>query len=193
MSEWIVWVDRDQRKYGSVTADTEEQALELAHEQFVVMEGDGDLHVRPIEPGESVFISLPRLRSMRHDDLSHNIPVGAIVEIPNFNRFFEEQTTGRWPDTKAIEGTQIEIEGRARLYIVGHTRDCDGTPLYMVSAAPIGFPSSIPDRMKYALLARFSDSGYSEESLVDTGHRVEVQSFEGFIDSLRPGAESDAR
>lgn len=46
--------------------------------------------------------------------LKHNIPVGTLVEV-QFSEWF---------------GNGACIKSHARLYVVRHDRDCDGTPLY---------------------------------------------------------------
>ena len=57
-------------------------------------------------------------------------------------------------------GTLVELRGGVRLFVVYHHRDCDGTPLYAMSADPT-------DTVKYE--ERFHNPkwvhGYSEESL----------------------------
>ena len=81
----------------------------------------------------------------------HNIPLGSLVEV-------EIQLY----DTCA-EGI-VDLHGICKLYVVSHDRDCDGSPLYTVSIAPIVYPDNIRDRMKYKSFF-FVESGYSEENL----------------------------
>ena len=50
----------------------------------------------------------------------HNIPVGTLVEV--------KYTT--WHGNGACS------TGHARLWVIWHTRDCDGTPLYGLGANP---------------------------------------------------------
>ena len=50
-------------------------------------------------------------------ELKHNIPVGALVEV-------------QW-DAWFGDGACWKVH--ARLWVVGHNRDCDGTPLYSLS------------------------------------------------------------
>lgn len=71
----------------------------------------------------------------------HNIPIGSLVEV-KYNKWYGE-------------GACAKIH--ARLWVVEHNRDCDGTPLYTLSGP-----------FKDGLLAnRFhqADGGFSEESL----------------------------
>ena len=59
----------------------------------------------------------PRGRSYKEVNLEkqHRIPIGALVEL------------------QGEDGTEDEHYG-VRLYVVAHLRDCDGTPLYAMSA-----------------------------------------------------------
>ena len=50
-------------------------------------------------------------------ELKHNVPVGALVEA-------------QW-DSWFGDGACWKVH--ARLWVVGHNRDCDGTPLYSLS------------------------------------------------------------
>jgi hypothetical protein len=51
---------------------------------------------------------------------SHNIPIGSLVEVK----------TSEWYGKGAC------IKSHARLFVVGHERDCDGTPLYTLCKRP---------------------------------------------------------
>ncbi len=50
-------------------------------------------------------------------ELMHNIPIGTLVEV-KFDRWYGE-------------GACMKVH--ARLWVVAHDRDCDGTPLYIIS------------------------------------------------------------
>lgn len=97
---------------------------------------------------------------------THNIPIGAIVEIlPN----------------SAIDSDLFDDEDSAaglRLFVVEHSRDCDGTPLYALSfdrdavkeleKAEKNYKNNPDDILCLAVLWMFKgriDRGYSEESL----------------------------
>jgi hypothetical protein len=54
---------------------------------------------------------------------AHNIPVGALVE------FDYDEWGGRNEETF--------IKGKARMFVVHHDRDCDGTPLYSLAMEKI--------------------------------------------------------
>lgn len=70
--------------------------------------------------------------------------------------------------------TKVDLRGRCHLYVVAHMRDCDGTPLYMVSDLPVVYPLHTEnlfskERLLYRMLAVVVEHGYSEESLKATG------------------------
>lgn len=85
-------------------------------------------------------------RTIRENNLEirHNIPVGTLVEV----KFSE------WHGGGACERTE------ARLWVIGHGRDCDGTPLYCLSADR---DAELYERP--GLYAKRVKSGFSEESL----------------------------
>ena len=97
-----------------------------------------------------------------NERLTHKIPVGALVEVLKYNT-----------DTDTHE----EAFG-LRLYVAEHTRDCDGTPLYTLSAQTqeeidiargVAKNSTILNggmTLRGSTLIRpHLDGGYSEESL----------------------------
>jgi len=77
---------------------------------------------------------------------SHNIPLGTLVEVDFDDSYLESPKKG------------------LRLFVVGHDRDCDGTPLYSLS-----FNKNWKSDMFGELLKPFArmatDSGYSEDCL----------------------------
>ena len=112
--------------------------------------------VRPLANG-SVFINVADLidkdsgKSFRELNIGriHKIPLGALVEFISYNG--EEVEWGN------------ECAG-SRLYVVGHLRDCDGTPLYALS---INFKSARHFRSKnfWSCACATVSSGYSEECM----------------------------
>ena len=70
----------------------------------------------------------------------HNIPVGSLVEVEWWQWFGDGACQWR----------------KARLWVVSHDRDCDGTPLYSLSRW---------DDPKWALESRDLHPGFSEGSL----------------------------
>lgn len=77
---------------------------------------------------------------------NHNIPLGSLVEIDFDDSYLESPKKG------------------LRLFVVGHDRDCDGTPLYSLSFDKNWKPDMFGEQFK--MFARWSiDSGYSEDNL----------------------------
>jgi len=75
--------------------------------------------------------------------------------------------------------TKVDLRGKCRLYVVAHMRDCDGTPLYMVSDLPVAYPLHTEnlfskERLLYRMLAVVVEHGYSEESLKATGEHNDL-------------------
>jgi hypothetical protein len=61
-------------------------------------------------------------KTVRENNLArqHSIPLGALVDF-EYEEYF---------------GNGAGVAGRARMYVVDHARDCDGTPLYWLASAP---------------------------------------------------------
>lgn len=77
---------------------------------------------------------------------SHNIPLGTLVEVDFDDSYLESPKKG------------------LRLFVVGHDRDCDGTPLYSLSFDKNWKPDMFGEQFK--TFARWAiDTGYSEDSL----------------------------
>lgn len=124
------------------------------------------------------LLILNRLSAFRHDHEKHNIPLGALVE-------FEIQ----------MDGSNIGIEGKARLYVIGHGRDCDGTPLYTLGERPIGSPKAHPETervdpeedLRFHWVVTRVFNCYSEESLTPTGDHADhfYPTVWDFCDMLR--------
>lgn len=103
-------------------------------------------------------------KTIRENNLTreHLYPLGTIVEID-----LDISQPGTEP------GIEINLKGTCRLFVVGHNRDCDGIPLYVLSDIPVKFPLGAPtfsqERLVYKTLAKVVESGYGEESLRPTG------------------------
>lgn len=100
-------------------------------------------------------------RLFRYDHLTHQIPLGSLVEV----------------DVKINEGfadAEINLTGTCKIYVVGHMRDCDGTPLYILSDLPVHYPRHNFSRewFTYKAISHVYLTGYSEESLKPTGKAV---------------------
>lgn len=61
------------------------------------------------------------------------------------------------------------------MYVVEHSRDCDGTPLYGMSDYPIGYPTyedraeQVEAERTYHRIVRQYHNCYGEQSLTQTG------------------------
>lgn len=70
------------------------------------------------------------------------------------------------------EGIEICLQGTCRLFVVGHMRDCDGNPLYVISDIPVKYALASRysrECLVYRTLAKVVESGYGEDSLRPTG------------------------
>jgi hypothetical protein len=93
---------------------------------------------------------------------------------------------GDYEEGDLFQEIVLGIKGKLKMIVVGHHRDCDGTPLYVLSFKPIGFPIGKyahydeenkkticphPDRsdfsmsMKYSMWVGFTVNGISESCL----------------------------
>jgi len=74
--------------------------------------------------------------------------------------------------------TEVSLKGTCRLIVVGHLRDCDNTPLYILSDLAVRYPleeeTFSQPKLVYRYLATLVESGYGEESLRPTGERVSL-------------------
>jgi len=82
---------------------------------------------------KGVAVCLSRLPEFRHDHEEHTIPVGQVVIV-------EEWDEGEWRFGNLEGDICLGIKGRLKMIVVGHHRDCDGTPLYILSFKPVGYP-----------------------------------------------------
>jgi hypothetical protein len=85
----------------------------------------------------------------------HKIPLGQVVSVKISHIY----------DRVVCSGNYIELRGRARLYVVGHHFDCDGTALYILAAKAIAPPDDFSSRMKWESVVRLWFNGYDEESM----------------------------
>jgi len=99
-------------------------------------------------------------KTIRENNLArtHKIPLGTIVEVEM-----------ELYSTSCEERIEVDLRGKCRLYVVGHLRDCDGTPLYAVSDIPVKYPVDARtfshERMVYDAIAKVIEYGYGEEVL----------------------------
>lgn len=106
----------------------------------------------------------------------HSVPLGTKVEVSDvvLTAFFSDE---------------INIPGPIQLLVVGHTRDCDGTPLYILSDISVRYPSQEPPYSRATLLFHRTSTlvlhNYPEESLSVLGDPVKLT--ETIEDLLRVG------
>lgn len=107
-------------------------------------------------------------RTYREDNLAreHRIPVGTLVEV-KFDRWFGD-------------GACWKVH--ARLWVVKHTRDCDGTPLYSLNRY----------REPSASASFYSHHGFAEDSLVIMDVTPEMIMGEGALEWERVPFGRDA-
>jgi len=81
-----------------------------------------------------------------------------------------------YPGYQQSDGVEVNLKGKCTLYVVGHMRDCDGTPLYILSDIPVVYPVDEPmlsqQKLLYDTYSHVMEHGYGEDSLKATGrHR----------------------
>jgi len=84
--------------------------------------------------------------------MTHSIPLGSLVEVKY--------------DTWFGDGACVKVH--ARLWVVSHNRDCDGTPLYSLSDKKIEDIMHLAEYFgtgSYDQFARVYEHGFSESSL----------------------------
>jgi hypothetical protein len=101
-------------------------------------------------------------------DIQHKYPLGSIVQVD-----IDLSHVG------IEEGIEINLKGTCTLFVVGHNRDCDGSPLYILSDIPVEYPLNSPsfsrERLVYRTLAKLVEHGYGEESLKPTGKQLPIR------------------
>ncbi len=100
----------------------------------------------------------PRGKTIKEENqaIQHNISIGTLVEV-KWDRWFSG-------------GACWKVH--ARLWVVAHRRDCDGTPLYSVSSW---------NASKFAMRGR-AYHGFGEESLIPVEITDEVRLGEGALE-----------
>lgn len=104
----------------------------------------------------------------------HGIPLGSVVEIDcdldeSYLHFIEQ-------DGKTIT---LGIQGKARLIVVAHHHDCDGTALYEIAAKPIAPPEGrhMGQLIQWDAQVGLRFHGIGEEALRPTGDSVPLELF----------------
>lgn len=99
--------------------------------------------------------------------LTHKISLGQIVESE-----VEEE---------------MGYKGKVKGIVVGHSRDCDGTPLYILSDLAVRYNPyhDILERLEYKKWAGFVTGGFSERSLRVCEGEFEALQFDNIYDYER--------
>lgn len=107
----------------------------------------------------------------------HEFEIGQVVIL---NTWGDEWCCGNVLKTSDGKEISTGIKGKVKLIVVGHHRDCDGTPLYMLSSDAIGFipehKENIRQHHTYKKWVDFFIHAISEDSLdVCFGEKVEMK------------------
>lgn len=115
--------------------------------------------------------------------IQHKVPVGALVEVEvdDYGGAYFRDGAGGWRRARWNEETEENpahgetwMKGTARLFVVAHRRDCDGSPLYTLAKCPVNEWETVPpevafgpDIMKRILAQAMYEihNGYGEDSL----------------------------
>lgn len=109
-------------------------------------------------------VSVARMFTYHHHE--HEIPLGSLVEAE------VKIYSGGYKEDRA----EVNLKGTCKLYVVGHMRDCDGTPLYILSNIPVECPTMhgantfSPYWCKYMAVAQVYETGYNADNLKVLGH-----------------------
>lgn len=101
-----------------------------------------------------------------NNEMSHKIPIGTLVEVKY---------------TKYYEGDAYE-KVHARLWVVKHNRDCDGTPLYVLSSQKIIETAKIWHDLR---------NGFSEKSLTPVEPKETPQHYCSKVNAVEQGWADD--
>ena len=115
-------------------------------------------------------------KSIQQNNLNkpHNIPLGTIVHV-EFNQTI-------------LQDKNVFIKGHANLFVVKHTRDCDGEPLYTLSDIPATPPDSKnPFFLNYHAFATLILNAEPEHALTPTELSADnfYHNFEDFLNLFR--------
>jgi hypothetical protein len=97
-------------------------------------------------------------KTIRQNNLEkkHQYPLGTLVKV--------EATI-----YSNIGAAKVDMKGECILYVVHHTRDCDGTPLYCLSDIPVRYPDHVPmwhtQKLLYEVVSNIFLRNYGEDSM----------------------------
>jgi hypothetical protein len=104
------------------------------------------------------------------DAARHKYALGTVVEV-------DVEICESGYDRSA--STEVSLKGTCRLIVVGHIRDRDMAPLYILSDLAVRYPleemTFSRPKLVYKYLATLVESGYGEDSLRPTGRQVPLK------------------
>lgn len=92
---------------------------------------------------------------------SHKFPLGSLVEV----------------EVSIYDPGYVDLKGKCLLFVVKQGRDCDGTPLYLLSSIPVIYPESkilSPENNLYKAVAKICEFGYSEDNMELKGSAIKL-------------------
>lgn len=112
----------------------------------------------------------------------HKYPIGTVVKTTLSATMNIEREGGK--------EICLGVKGSARLIVVGHHQDCDGTALYVLADKAIETPKthSIVDGMKHRSFCNLVVNGYDEQSLKPTGEFVTCLTWKAFLAVMFAGS-----
>lgn len=122
-----------------------------------------------MEDNESEIEIEPDKQTRRKNNaaLKHKYELGAVVDVD----------VEIWQPGYA--DTEVKLKGACRLIVVGHIRDSDMTPMYILSDLPVRYPMEAKFFSRHVLVynyvANLVQSGYEEASLRPTGMFVPIR------------------
>lgn len=115
------------------------------------MSHHNDVPARPVRLLTVADIVEGNGRTIRENNMAvgHNIPVGTLVEVKY----------DKWHGGGACSKVH------ARLFVLGHDRDCDGTPLYSLGYNQSGFADTNRQNPLVARVMHGLETGFAEDAL----------------------------
>lgn len=119
---------------------------------------------------------------------NHSIPIGSVVDLK------WDHGCASLNIHKDREGKEValSVNGTIRLIVVGHHRDCDGTPLYVLSDIPVKLQDwTFREYMHYRMWSHFVTHGWSSGRLTGIGRtiRIDCNNIFEYIASMRKSIE----
>jgi hypothetical protein len=110
-------------------------------------------------------------------EVPHKYPLGSLVNYAENKR-------------KSDGTTDVKVSTQGTFIVVGHHRDCDGSPLYTISEKP--YAPHVDEHWNYSALCLYANrvpevhfSCLGEESLTPVPNKAPVRVFSNYIDYLK--------